>query len=145
MIERYNPEIHKEDTLRIGREMHIAAGYKDFVWDKDKFLAFLETPNVYAALYSIGDEYVGGMVGFTAGQYFSTDLVAKDLGLFIEEYYRGGSGAIKLIKDFEKWAIEKGAKEIYLSQSTGLKIEATKKFYESLGYLTVGYITKRKL
>lgn len=77
-------------------------------------------------------------VGYISSYYFGKDLVALDCLLYVDQSKRGGLAAVRLIKEFEKWAFANGAKEIRPASSTGVKTEETRKLYEALGYDTIG-------
>ena len=47
---------------------------------------------------------IGMYAGFLTEYYFSQDLMACDLALFVEPDKRGGRAAIRLIRAFEEWA-----------------------------------------
>lgn len=144
-VERFDPTRHREDAIRLGEMMYLEGGYTDF--NPDKFLAFLDQPHVYASIYrhaALG--YIGGMVGYVAPPMFGQGaLVAKDLGVFIHPAHRGSMAAVRLVRDFEAWAREKGAAHVLLAQSTGINVERTRQWYEAMGYTVYGYLTKRTL
>lgn len=144
-VERYNAEAHATEAIRLGRLMQAEGSFDCYTWDSDKFLKFIEQPSVYCSLYRNGIGYVGGMIGFVSAQYFSSDLAAKELAIYIEPKSRGGMAAVRLVRDFEEWTIDKGVKEIYLGQSTGVEIEKTRKWFEALGYSVCGFVTKRRV
>lgn len=132
-------------ALRVGRMMHAEGEYKSLPLDEAKLAKLCLNPAVFAVLWREGEEYLGGMLGLIAPHYFCDMLAAKDLALYVDFRARGGVIAVRLIREFEKWAQARGAKEVYLSQSTGVAIDMTRQFYERLGYRTVGCVTKKEI
>jgi len=113
---------------------------------KDKIEKILQVPH---ALSLVAEHEEDGLVGFFCGildkQFFTGQLRAMDLALFVDEKHRGSSAAIKFVKTFENWAKQKGATQAWLGQSVGKEIEKTKEFYERLGYHMMGVNTMKEL
>jgi len=89
------------------------------------------------------------LIGFITGMYheyfFSSNKKVSDLGFYILPEYRGSRASIKLLKELENWAQSFGVEDLYLGQTTAVNIEKTQKFYERLGYKTVGFNTVKHL
>ena len=89
------------------------------------------------------------LIGFISGMhqeyFFSSNKKVSDLGFYILPEYRGSRAAIKLLKELENWAKSFGVEDLYLGQTTAINIEKTQKFYERLGYKTVGFNTVKHL
>lgn len=145
MLERYRPEMF--DTVNaLAKRMHDEGTFKGNGWNPEKLRIILAQPNTVCIL--IRDEdgaYYGGIIGAVFEHFFSDDLVAGDMGLFIVPEKRGASAAVKLIRAFEDWARSVGAKEVHLGQTTGVEIDRTRKLYESLGYTVVGFASRKEL
>jgi GNAT superfamily N-acetyltransferase len=92
-----------------------------------------------------GDVLAGFMAGHVGETFLNSEVNAYDNGLFIAPEYRGGSAAVKLIKNFEAWAKTQGAQNVWLSQSVGQNQEKTLHFFERLGYVCQGFTTCKKL
>lgn len=114
-------------------------------WDDAKLEATLRLPNVFCSLARDDDGYFGGIIGMVAEEFFGHDLVASDLGLFILPEKRGTSAAPRLVRAFEEWAIARGARQIYLGQTTGVEIDRTRRLYEGLGYKVVGFNSRKRI
>ena len=144
MIVPYSPELFGV-VNGLAQAMRDEGAFKNCGWNSEKFETLLARPDVFCAL--VGDErgYYGGIIGIISTQFFSDDVCASDLGLFVLPEFRGGSAAIKLVKVYEDWAIANGAKEISLSQSTGIAIEKTMALYEHLGYELTGFSAKKEI
>jgi len=113
--------------------------------EKQKILQLFKNPNAVAFLALENNQIVGFISGIVHEYFFSNRKRVSDLGFFVLPEYRGSRVALKLVKLIESWAIEKKADELHLGQTTGLDIDKTKKFYERLGFKTVGFNTVKHL
>jgi hypothetical protein len=68
-----------------------------------------------------------------APHWFSDDLVASEFGVFLLPEHRGGTAVVRLIREFIRWAQEKGAKMIQIGVSTGVKTGETAALYKAIG------------
>ena len=91
----------------------------------------------------------GKSVGFIAAvkqRYFFSDRErVTDMGFYVLPEYRGTSAAIRLIRALEDWTKENNITDLYLGQTTSVDIEKTSKFFNHLGYKTVGFNTVKHL
>ena len=90
-------------------------------------------------------EVVGVVAGTVVEQWFNSDLLAFEYFVFVEPSKRQGILATRLVLTFQEWARIKGAREIHLGISTGLNVESTTRFYESLGFQNAGPLLKKEL
>ena len=142
---RYRTDLGAE-MLRLGHLMKIEGAFVNCDWDEQKLLNLFEQPNIFCVLgQNEGGEYVSFFLGMVCQQFFGNDWVATDLAMYVHPDYRGGSYFVRMTKEFEIWARNVGAKEIYLGQSTGINIEKTKSMFERLGYQPIGYSAKKEL
>lgn len=144
MITPYTPAL-APIALGLGKLMQEEGAFKNRNWNPQRLLALLDSPTTYCAFYSLDDQYIGGILGMITPQYFGDDLMARDLAIYLRPEHRGGIAVVRLIKAFEQWARDRGAKEIYLSQSTGVEVAMVEKLYQRLGYEVVGCLTKKEL
>lgn len=85
-------------------------------------------------------KFIIGMISGTICEHlFSLDKFVCDLTVYIDPKHRGGMTAIKLIRAYEKWAVDLGISEIVLGVSTGINAERTVSLYKKLGYYLSGY------
>lgn len=89
-------------------------------------------------------ELRGFMFGSATKTWCDSNLDAYEQLLYILPEHRGGLLAPRLIKAFEKKAIDLGCWHIRAAVSTGLYIERTIAMYERLGYTREGHgVSKR--
>lgn len=138
------------ELVRLSYLMHGGSAYSKFNFDLDKiasnFAFWVSSPDYFVVTAKDEDGMiVGGYCGYVTEYFFGKDLIACDLGLFVEPSRRGGMTAIRLIKAFEDWAKSKGAKEVCPGTTTMVAPERTSRLYERLGYLVVGSIFKKEV
>lgn len=138
----YTAEL-SDQFLELGRHMHAESTFKHDPWSDDKIRAIAEHPSVFYAGLMDGDKLIAFFLGCVTPQFFGPALVASDMAMYVQPDSRGGLHAVKLIKAFEQWAKARAAKCVNLGQSTGINIERTRKFYERMGYKTVGFNARK--
>ena len=149
MIQKITQE-HLEEVYELGKQMHEESVYANKTWNEDKVRklgsVLAAYPDVFFGRVAIVDNrIVGVLVGHQVEYFFGDDKKAEDLIFYVLPEYRGSSAAIRLLKEFESWAKEKGLKEIFISQSTGVAVEKTQSLFNKLGYTTVGYNTAKEI
>jgi GNAT superfamily N-acetyltransferase len=138
------------EMVRLGSLMHKESAYAAFDFDFNKvannFKFWVSSPDYFVAVAKDEDgNLIGGYCGYVTEYFFGKDLIACDLGLFIDPDRRGGMTAVRLIKAFEDWAQSKGAKEVCPGTTTMVAPERTSRLYERLGYKVVGSIFKKEV
>lgn len=134
------------DAVRLAKGFLAEGMFKECSFNEEKFAAVIAHPSVFYAFYTReGGNRCGFFIGTLADQFFGDDLIGMDMGVYIEPEHRGGMGAVRMVQAFESWAKANGAKEIYLSQSSGVDIDKTVRFYEGLGYNKAGFVTKKRI
>src|SRR5262245_32146893 len=61
-----------------------------------------------------GDEPVGYLVGKINRSFFSQSTYAVQEMWYVVPHYRGSSAALRLLREFERWADERGCERRYL-------------------------------
>lgn len=90
------------------------------------------------------DVLTGVMFGYCGCPWFSPAYEANEMLLAVYEEFRGSSVAMRLIKEFERRAIEKSATAINVGASLGIADELAERLYIALGYVRNGHgLTKR--
>lgn len=112
---------------------------------KEKIKEAILKPQIAFFVAETNNQVVGYFVGCISKHFFTEDLQAHDLALYVTESHRGSSAAVKLVKAFEAWVKNQNVKQVWFGQSVGHEIEKTQKFYERLGYKTMGVNTVKEL
>jgi GNAT superfamily N-acetyltransferase len=84
-------------------------------------------------------EIVGMLLGMAVPHFFSDDLTASELVVYVVPHARGGSAAVKMVRYFENWARELGVADIVLGVSTEVQADRTAELYQRLGYQPSGH------
>jgi GNAT superfamily N-acetyltransferase len=90
-------------------------------------------------------EVVGAALGFCLPAWWSEDLEAGELAVFMRPDCRGGREVVRLVQALEAWAREQGATVLTLGVSTGVALERTGRLYERLGFHHMGSTFSRSL
>ena len=107
-------------------------------------LAAIENPRAATIMVFTTDGRVTGMFGAIATEeYFGTAITTCDLFLYVLPEHRGSLAALRLIKEYEKWAIDLGATRINLGITTGLLEAETGKLFEAAGFKHSGHLYTR--
>ena len=69
---------------------------------------------------------------------FSREFYASDATFFVQKEHRGSFAGKKLIEAMRAFAIEKGAKELFLTVNSGVETERTEKMLIHLGAEKIG-------
>src|SRR5262245_53608857 len=136
--------------IEMGARMHEESAYAFLPYDREKvrrlIVSCIEDPQTQYGLVAEEDHILVCMIsGYLTDYFFCDEMLACDILLFIDQQYRGGFTAARLIQGFEKWAAARGAREVCLGVSTNINIESTGKFYERRGFTRVGGVYRRCL
>lgn len=120
-------------------EFYDAVPNKQTIWNLHK------NSNVVFFIAIKENKIVGFLGGIKGPYFFSTKMRVSDIGFYVIPECRGSRAAIKLLAQLEDWAKENNVVDIYLGQTSAIDMERTKKFYNRLGYATVGFNTIKHL
>lgn len=137
---------YKQQVLALAREMHAESLFHCGIAMEDakvaqQLEAAAKQENTYFRVCVRSGEVLGGFLGTVTSIFFSDEKVAKDIAWFVAKSRRGSAAAVMLVRDFEAWAKQRGAKHFVLGQSTGVHIDTTTALYEHLGYTIMGMNT----
>ncbi len=136
--------------VELGAQFHAESSYKNTEFDPIVFAEFLQKAlsggDFFAVVMEKSGAIVGTMIGMVAPFFFSKQIRATDIMLYVLPSFRGGSGAFQMEKLFTSWASGHGAVvPKILGVSTGIKLEKTHAFYGRMGYSCIGYIFAKEL
>jgi len=126
--------------VEAGLEMQLESSFSYLTYDPDRVRSVLSglIGTQYVRVYEKDGRIVAVMVGVATPAWFSQDMMATDLALFVEKKHRGSMAAIRLIRDFLRWAKDQGVKQIRPGVSTGAVGSAGSRLYEAIGFEAVG-------
>jgi GNAT superfamily N-acetyltransferase len=128
--------------FKMCREFHQETQLKNIVFDDVVFAGHLSWLYDDGACFLAVAEHDGKVVGFMSGWvyqlYFSKTLSAQNNLWYVLPEYRGGMIGVRLLKMFESWAFDKGAKILVGGTSSGISMPRSNKLIEKFGYEPVG-------
>jgi len=140
-----------EVTL-LGYEMHQESpNYQNLGYSPQKCLKLLDTikenPNEFCGFVAESESRIVGIfLGAMCEMYFSEDLVASDILIYVIPEKRGSFALFRLVRAFEDWADNLGAVEKTLAVSSGVHPEKTLSAFLRLGYTPSAHqVSKRTL
>jgi len=125
-------------------ELHLAGQFipQCFV---DNWLLFLASyPSVILGLWK-DETLIGGLGGMVAPDLYDGRNYAQEFFWFIGKDHRSGTGALKLLRAFERWAVDQQAVEIRMVHLTGVQADDLDAFYRKLGYTQVEVCYRKPL
>ena len=127
------------------KQMIVESEFSYATLNENKIFNLFKSPDVKYFL-ATKEEKIVGFIGFIKHEYFfSNRKRVSDLGFYVKKEFRGTKAALLLLKKAEEWAKSVGVEDIHLGQTTASEIEKTQKFYNKLGYKTVGFNTLKNL
>ena len=128
-------------AMRLAADFHNASAYRDHPLDLAKVdqlvHRMLADPAYFcvALADSVTDEIHGYLLAMAHEHYFSKVRTVTDIGFYIEPEWRSPLAARSMVAQLEAWAFgEAGAADITLGISSGIADEATRRFFQRLGY-----------
>lgn len=113
-----------------------------------KIVDIIMSPRTFSLLATDKDndnKIVGFIAGIVHESVFNDIKRVTDIGVFVDDDYRSTKIGVTLINRLEEWARLEGAKQLWFTQSTGLDVEITGKFFERLGFTKQGYTNLKEL
>ncbi len=124
------------------RDFHQETQLKDIPFDDAVFAGHLaclyDDDNCFLAVAKLNGSVAGFISGWVSQMYFSKTLSAKNNLWYVLPQHRGSMIGIRLLKMFEAWASDKGAKILVGGTSSGISMSRSNKLIERLGYEPVG-------
>lgn len=108
------------------------------------FATMIARPLMALVLLSVTDGVVdGGVLALIEPHFFSDDLIAQELALYVVPGKRGSLRAARLLAGVDAWAKEMGAKILQAGCTTGIAMNRTIELYEHLGFARVAIGVER--
>lgn len=123
--------------------MHQESRFSKFALNKEKVNMMLKS--IYCSIAYKEERPVGFMMGVVQPMWFSNELAGYELVLYVDKESRGGLASVRLIKDFESYCKERGAKDICVGSSAEISTDAAKRLYFGLGFSECGFVAHREI
>lgn len=132
----------------LGRVMHAESPrFNRMAFDGERAAAtiarLIDMPEGFAWVYEDADgQVVGGLLGLVMPQWFSHELTACDIALFIEPAHRGSMAAVRLVNTYRAWAHDQGVEPgmVQIGILTGVEVEGTERLLQRLGWQRAGLV-----
>jgi hypothetical protein len=138
----YSPQ-YAAEIMALAREMHAESVMRDIPLAEEKlreqFAMASVHPHIYLRLWLHDGLVAGGLYGILSQPYWTYELVACDRAWFVTLGRRGSIAAVRVLDDFEAWAKALGVRYIMPGQTTGVRMEETRRLFESRGYRVRGF------
>ncbi len=143
MIRNFEPE-DWPDFIRLMHALHEEGAVSSLRFSERDMLNSLKRPELFNIL-AIDPEgnVVGVCMGWVERTFFGPDMIAHQHMFYVSPEARGSVYGKELMQAFEQFARDSGAKEIWVSQATGINVERTQRFFNLLGFETVGCIARK--
>lgn len=119
--------------------------YAEVIPDIDYVSGSLRTLIQSDAFIGVIEDGIGCMFGMLTRQWYSYELNAHELILYVLPEHRGARTAMRLIAGLEDAAKRGGARYLQVGVTTGMQEDRTIKLYERLGYEKFGGGLRKEL
>ena len=138
------------DAVRLGEAMWSESPvYGGMKQDIAKMIEFAynarASDHSFFNVVTVDNSCYGFMIGERAPYGFHDSEFAYDRLLYVTPTRRGSVAARMLIQAFEDWCKLHGVGRIMLGVTTGVHAAQTEKFYNKLGYQTIGTLTMKEI
>jgi hypothetical protein len=144
-------DMHKKDVNEVTALVkkfiaHSVYGAWPFNFGRTSYIleTILGEDTVFAQVLETDNKIVGFFIGQTQLNEWVDCNIASDLGFYIEEEHRKGMGGVRLIKNFEAWAIE-NSDLIKLSVFAGVSNDKTSQLLDRMKFIPAGTIHKKEI
>jgi len=135
--------------VEMGAKAHMESQYKGMKFIPEKFRSFLcqFIGNVYLlCIVAVKDEeIIGAMAGQVDETYFSNELTASDLFVYISPEHRGSRAFYLLCSEYIAWARQKQGRMIFLANTYGYESEKVGDIYQRIGFEQIGGIYRQEV
>jgi hypothetical protein len=108
--------------------------------------SFIADPRSICIVYeSVACKIDGMLLGYVKPYFFSDELGAWDIALYVRPERRGSMIAFKLWREFKARSTELGARVLWSGTSAGIAPARTRKFFTGLGMAEVGSLYRLSL
>lgn len=130
--------------IELGRLAHEESEYRVMTFDENKCRSLCEmiiaTPSFIGIVAEKDGQIVGCLVAIVSLAYFSDEKTGGDFLVYVMPEHRGSSAFYRLCQEYVFQARVKGARLIFLRNTTGIMPEKVGEIYERMGFEKVGGI-----
>ena len=123
-------------------QMHEETAYRKFALNREKAESFvryvLDWDDGFVGVAGIEGWVVGVIVGAIQPFWFSDELEASELLLYIAPSSRGGFVGKRVVELFETWSVARGCSRVVVGVSGGVDSDRRGRFMERIGFDSIG-------
>jgi hypothetical protein len=131
--------------IQFGYLIHAESKFSTLDFDPDKVRKTLESivgsmKGTHCCFIAENTErqLIGVFIGCVEEYFFSQNLMAHSILIYVHPKWRGSSAAVKFIHAFRKWAMNRQALEMCIGVASGVTIGRTDRFLKRLGFAVTG-------
>lgn len=141
-----------EQLNEMGRWFQENSAYKDCGWSERKCASMIlssmsDSSTQFMRVAEEDGQIIGMFIGIVTEYFFSEERIAMEQVVFFSPDKRKNIGKylIKMFRQFEEWAIAKGAREVCVGITSGIAGDGYEKLIKRVGYISAGSIYKREV
>ena len=135
-------------AMALGHLMHKESYYQFLEMSEDKVFDLFEMTighdDYHFTVAEKDGEIVGFMYGLKHPHFFSHDLVAGELFLYVRQDLRGSMIGVRLIRGFTDWAKKQNVKFAQIGLSTNINTDRSSTLLERMGFTFGGTIYRKE-
>lgn len=140
-------EINPDDAVKLielGKQFHKESPFHSrYKFDVNKSVNFMKSLALSSdCCFYVATDKNNKILGIVGGQmlslYYTEDKYASELIFYVSPESRGGRTALSLLRKFESWAKDNGAKDVELGVVTGINAKKADSFFKKAGYNYLG-------
>lgn len=133
-------------VAELAEMMHAEGRYKDFKFDKKRFvnglLNMLKNMTLVGFVDEKNERVIGVVIGYVDEYLFCKENILHDYGMYVLPQYRKTKSAAKLLKSFIQAGKDIGVKEVCAANTNMTDPDALDSLYKKVGFEKVGSVYK---
>lgn len=135
-------------VMNLAYDMYLESNYTIMNFDRQKVSDLFKltiTDNSFLCLVAQhGNNIIGVLLGKLFPYFFTNDLMATDIIVYVSKRHRGGITGTRFIRLFENWSKDKGAKCVNLGITAGIANDKAERLYKGLGFKSIGVVLRKE-
>lgn len=139
-----------ESLVALGRAFHGESTYRAGPFEPERVRsafqnAIAHAPHRCVLVATDGETRAGMLAGHLDRRLWCAEAIAFDTVFYVDPRHRNGVAARRLIDAFRAWARSKGARELCLAVTSGIRSDRTDVFLRRLGFEVAGRVYTQRL
>lgn len=129
-------------VVNLAYEMYLESNYTIMKFNRVKvcslFRSTIKDKSFICLIAKKGSNVVGILLGKLFPYFFTNDLMATDIIVYVSKKHRGGLLGMRFIKLFEQWAEGNKVKCLSLGVTAGVANDKAIRLYKGMGFKHIG-------